>query len=447
MDTLTAARAQMEVSLAFHMIFAALGIGMPLLMVLAEWRALRTGEPHWRHLARKWAKATALTFAVGAVSGTALSFELGLLWPRFMAFSGGIIGPAFALEGYAFFIEAIFLGLYLYGWERLSPRAHLWAGVAVAFSGMMSGVLVVAANAWMQNPVGFTLGADGQLADVNPLAPFMSPAWFQMSLHSTLSCYIATAFAAAGVYAVGLLRGRRDAYHRGALSLALAVGTVTALLQPLSGDLSAKHVAEHQPAKLAAMEAHFETERRADLIIGGIPDAETGEVAGAIRIPGLLSFMAFGDFDAEVRGLSSFPEDERPNVLITHLAFQVMVGSGLALIGLGLWFWLMRWRKREPGIWMLRAVVVASPLGFLALQAGWIVTEVGRQPWIVYGVMRTRDGVTPVADVPLTLFGFSLLYLGLGIALAYLLRRLATGAPRSASTTAQTDAAEVAHAR
>ena len=443
MDTLTAARAQMEVSLAFHMVFAALGIGMPLLMVLAEWRWLRTGREHWRHLARKWAKATALTFAVGAVSGTALSFELGLLWPRFMAFAGGIIGPAFALEGYAFFIEAIFLGLYLYGWDRLSPRAHLWAGVAVAVSGMMSGVLVVAANAWMQNPVGFEL-VDGRPVNVNPFAPFLSPAWFQMSLHSTLSCYIATGFAAAGVYAMGMLRGRRDDYHRAALTLSLGLATVTALLQPLSGDLSAKHVAEHQPAKLAAMEAHFETERGASLVIGGIPNAETGEVRWAIRIPKLLSFMSFGDFDAEVKGLNDFPQDERPNVLISHLAFQVMVGCGLALIGLGLWFWFVRWRRREPGVWLLRAILIGSPLGFLALQAGWIVTEVGRQPWVVYGVMRTSEGVTPVDGVPATLFGFSLLYLILGVALALLLRSLATGAPPSIPPAA---AKEVAHAR
>ena len=462
MDTLTAARAQMEVSLAFHMVFAALGIGMPLLMVAAEWRWLRTGRRHWRDLARKWAKATALTFAVGAVSGTALSFELGLLWPRFMAFAGGVIGPAFALEGYAFFIEAIFLGLYLYGWDRLSPRAHLLAGVAVAFSGMMSGVLVVAANAWMQNPVGFEM-AGGRVTEVNPFAPFLSPAWFHMSLHSTLSCYVATGFAAAGVHALGLLRGRRDDYHRGALTLSLAVATVAALLQPLSGDLSAKHVARRQPAKLAAMEAHFRTERGAPLVIGGIPDTEAGEVRGAIRIPKLLSFMAHGDFDAEVRGLEEFPEDERPNVLIAHLAFQVMVGCGFALIGLGLWFWLVRWRRREPGRWLLRAIVIGSPLGFLALQAGWIVTEVGRQPWVVYGVMRTADGVTPVEGVPATFFGFSVLYTVLGVALAFLLRRLATGAPadstdgpssagsvsvdstETGSTSA--DGPEVAHAR
>jgi cytochrome bd ubiquinol oxidase subunit I len=440
MDTLTAARAQMEVSLAFHMVFAALGIGMPLLMVLAEWRWLRTGQPHWRDLARKWGKATALTFAVGAVSGTALSFELGLLWPRFMAFAGAVIGPAFALEGYAFFLEAIFLGLYLYGWERLSPRAHLLAGAAVALSGMLSGVLVVAANAWMQTPVGFTL-ADGALTDIDPLAPFRAPAWLHMALHSTLSCYIATGFAAAGVYAAGMLRGRRDAYHRAGLTLSLALATATALLQPLSGDLSAKQVAEHQPAKLAAFEAHFRTEAGAPLLVGGIPDEEAGTVRGAVRLPKLLSFLAHGDFDATVRGLEEFPADERPNVLISHLAFQVMVGCGLALIGLGAWFWLVRLRKREPGRWLLRAVVAGSPLGFLALQAGWIVTEVGRQPWVVYGVMRTRDGVTPVAGVPATLFGFSLLYLVLGTALALLLRKLATGEPKSAPPTAE----EVAH--
>lgn len=436
MDTLTAARMQMEVSLAFHMFFAALGIGMPLLMVLAEWRWMRTGEEHWRQLARKWGKATALTFAVGAVSGTALSFELGLLWPRFMAFSGAIIGPAFALEGYAFFIEAIFLGLYLYGWDRLSPRAHLLSGVAVAFSGMLSGVLVVAANAWMQNPVGFDL-VDGKPLNVNPLAPFLSPAWPQMALHSTLSCYVATGFAAGGVYAAGLLRGRRDTYHRSGLALALAVGTVAAVAQLVSGDLSARHVARHQPAKLAAMEAHFHTERGAPLIIGGIPSAETGEVRGAIRIPGLLSFMAFGSFDAEVKGLNDFPADERPNVLITHLAFQVMVGCGIALIVLGLCYWIVRWRRREPGRTLLRAVLIGSPLGFLALQAGWIVTEVGRQPWVIYQVMRTADGVTPIDGVPATLFGFTLLYLALGTALIVLLRGLATGSPP----------AEVPHAR
>ncbi|HET6228969.1 MAG TPA: cytochrome ubiquinol oxidase subunit I [Longimicrobiaceae bacterium] len=444
MDTLTAARTQMEVSLAFHMVFAALGIGMPLMMAIAEGLWLRTGRPHYRDLARKWAKATALTFAVGAVSGTALSFELGLLWPRFMRFAGGIVGPAFALEGYAFFLEAIFLGLYLYGWEKLSPRAHWLSGVAVAASGMASGILVVAANAWMQTPAGFRGVVDGQAVGVSPFAPFLSPAWFQMSLHSTVSCYVATGFAAGGVYALGMLRGRRDAYHRSGLGIALAVAAVTGVLQPLSGDISAKNVARWQPAKLAAMEAHFRTGARVPLLIGGIPDAANDTVRWAIRIPRGLSFLATGDADATVRGLDAFPRDERPNVLISHLAFQVMVGCGTALAALGMIFWIARWRKREDARLLLWALLAASPLGFLALEAGWIVTEVGRQPWVVYGVMRTADGVTPVGEVPATLFGFSVLYLALGIALALLLRRLATGAPASDETVDVTQTPEVA---
>jgi cytochrome bd ubiquinol oxidase subunit I len=424
MDVLTAARLQMEVSLGFHMFFAALGIGMPLLMLVAEWRWLKTGRVHYRDLAKTWGKATALTFAVGAVSGTALSFELGLLWPRFMELAGGVIGPAFALEGYAFFIEAIFLGLYLYGWDRLTPRAHWWTGVPVAVSGMMSGVLVVAANAWMQAPVGFELTDAGALAGSDPLAPFRSPAWIHMALHSTLSCYVATGFAVAGVYATGMLRGRRDAYHHSALSIALAVGAVTALLQPLSGDWSAREMAKYQPAKLAAAEAHFETSSHVPLMIGGLPDEE-GNVRYALHIPNALSFMIGRSAETVVVGLNDFPRDERPPVAITHIAFQVMVGCGFALIFVALWYWLGRWRRRTEGRALLALLLLASPLGFIALQAGWIVSEVGRQPWVIYGIMRTADGVTPVAGVPVTFFGFSVLYLVLGVALVLLLRGLA----------------------
>ncbi len=425
MDTLTAARAQMEVSLAFHMVFAALGIGLPLLMVIAEGLGLRTGQQHYLDLARKWSKATALTFAIGAVSGTALSFELGLLWPQFMEFAGGIIGPTFALEGFAFFIEAIFLGLYLYGWKRLSPRAHWLTGIPVAISGMLSGVLVVAANAWMQTPAGFTL-ENGVATNISPIAPFLAPAWLHMALHSTLSCYIATGFAVAAVYAMGMLRGRHDAYHRSALTISLALATITALLQPISGDISGKQVAQHQPAKLAAMEAHFETTANADLIIGGIPNPETGEVIGALKIPSLLSFIAKGDSDAVVQGLNDFPPDQRPNVYLAHFSFQIMVGAGIALIVIGLWYWVQRRRKRvEQSRWLQRALVLSGFLGFLALEAGWIVTEVGRQPWVIYDVMRTSEGVTPVSEVPLTFYGFSLLYTLLGIVLVYLLRQLA----------------------
>jgi cytochrome d ubiquinol oxidase subunit I len=424
MDALAAARLQMEVSLGFHMIFAALGIGMPVLMLIAEAQWLRTGETHYRDLARTWGKATALTFAVGAVSGTALSFELGLLWPRFMALAGGVIGPAFALEGYAFFIEAIFLGLYLYGWDRLSPRAHWWSGVPVAVSGLMSGILVVAANAWMQAPVDFTLASDGSLASSHPLAAFRSPAWLHMALHSSLSCYIATGFAVAGVYAAGMLRGRLDAYHHSALGIALAVGTIAALVQPLSGDWSARSMADYQPAKIAAAEAHFETSSHVPLLVGGIPAADD-DVRYAIRIPSGLSILLGRSPDHVVTGLDQFAVAERPPVLLTHIAFQIMVACGFALIGVGVWFWLVRRRRRDEPVWLLRIVLLAAPLGFLALEAGWIVTEVGRQPWVIYGVMRTAAGVTPRADVPLTLFGFTVLYLLLGAALVALLRGLA----------------------
>lgn len=434
MDSLAAARAQMEVSLGFHMVFAALGIGLPLLMLLAEGLWLRTRQPQYRDLARKWGKATALTFAIGAVSGTALSFELGLLWPRFMGFAGAIIGPAFTLEAYAFFIEAIFLGLYLYGWDRLAPRTHWLTGIPVAASGMLSGVLVVAANSWMQTPVGFTL-KNGQPSDINPLAPFINPSWAQMALHSTLSCYIATGFAVAGVYALGLLRGRADAYHRAGLTIALAVATAAALFQPISGDISARNVAQYQPAKLAALEAHFVTQRGAPLIVGGIPDPKTGTVKWGVVIPKGLSFLATHDVNAVVKGLNDFPRDQWPAVALVHSAFDLMVGSAFALIALGLWFWLTLWRRRSiasqpiANRWLLRALLIGSPLGFLALEAGWIVAEAGRQPWVIYQVMRTAQGVTPAHGVPITFLGFSVMYIGLGVTLTLLLRRLATGAP------------------
>ncbi len=437
MDALTAARAQMELSLGFHMVFAALAIGLPPLMLAAEALHLRTGRAHYLALAKTWSKAAALLFVIGAVSGTALSFELGLLWPRFMQLAGPIVGPAFALEGFAFFLEAIFVGLYLYGWERLTPRQHFLCGLPVAFFGMLSGVLVVGANAWMQAPRGFLRIERGVALGVEPLALFRNPAWPQMALHSTLACYVSVGFLVAGVYAVAMLRGRRDPYVKSALSLAMALGTLAAVLQPLSGDRAAKAVAVNNPAKLAAMEAHFETARGAPLLIGGVPDPAHERVDFALRVPRALSFLAHGDLDAEVIGLHDVPLDERPNVLICHFAFQVMVFGGMGCLGAGALYQLVRWRTRRraraaggasrplPPRWLLWVVALASPLGVLALEAGWIVTEAGRQPWVVYRILRTRDAVTPVADVALTFWGFGALYVGLALGLIVLLRRLA----------------------
>jgi cytochrome d ubiquinol oxidase subunit I len=422
MSDLLAARAQMGLSLAFHIIFAVIGMAMPLLMVLAERRWLRTGDAVYLALAKRWAKGTAILFAVGAVSGTVLSFELGLLWPRFMEFAGPIIGIPFSLEGFAFFTEAIFLGVYLYGWDRVPRTAHLLAGVGVAMSGVASGIFVVIANAWMNAPTGFTL-ADGVAVDVDPLAAMANPAALSQTIHMTLAAYAATGFAVAGIHAFLLLRQPASRFHRAALTIALLVGAPAALLQPLSGDLSARYVARHQPAKLAAMEALFETHAGAPLVIGGWPDVEARRTRYAIEIPRALSLLAFHDPDAEVKGLDAVPRDEWPNVVLVHLSFQVMVAIGTTLALLALWAAWLGWRRVDFGSRrrFLMALACASPLGFVAVEAGWFVTELGRQPWVIYGVLKTADAVTPMPGLVVPFTAITLLYLFLGGVVAWLL--------------------------
>ena len=412
----------MAMSLAFHIIFAVLGIGMPLLMVLAEREWMRTGEAVWLDLAKRWAKGTAILFAVGAVSGTVLSFELGLLWPGFMEYAGAIIGMPFSLEGFAFFTEAIFLGVYLYGWNRLTPRAHWWSGVAVTVSGTISGVFVVLANAWMNAPTGFRL-VDGRPVDIDPIAAMLNPAALPQALHMTLAAFAATGIAIAGISAVALRRDPTIRVHRAALRLALWVAVPASLLQVVSGDLSAKFVAEHQPVKLAAMEGHFETARGAALRIGGIPDEAAGVTRYAIEVPTMLSVLAFGDPDAEVKGLEAVPRDEWPPVLITHLAFQVMVGLGTLMAIASLWV-VMCWVRRRDVVADRRLLTLLAwlmPAGFIAVEAGWVVTEVGRQPWIIQGVMRTADAVTPMPGLAAPFALFTLLYLFLGTVVCWLL--------------------------
>jgi cytochrome bd ubiquinol oxidase subunit I len=431
MPDLLAARSQMAVSLGFHIIFAVIGIGMPVLMVVAERRFQKTRDPLFLELAKRWAKGTAILFAVGAVSGTVLSFELGLLWPEFMQFAGPVIGMPFSLEGFAFFTEAIFLGIYLYGWDRISPRAHLIAGIMVAVSGAASGIFVVTANAWMNAPTGFEL-VNGRIFHVDPIAGMLNPMAFQQTLHMTLAAYAATGFAVAGIHAFLLLFDNENAFHRRALAIALLVGAPAAVVQPLSGHHSAQVVAERQPAKLAAMEAHFETGRRAPILLGGWPDIEKKETRYAIPIPGGLSFLAFGDPDAEVKGLEAFPPQVWPPVAIVHYAFQLMVALGtyLALVGLwGIWLALRR-ADHASHRWFLRAVAVSAPLGFIAIEAGWTVTEVGRQPWIVYGILRTAEAVTPMPGLIVPFLGFTLLYCFLGVIVAWLLYSQIIRSPR-----------------
>ena len=433
MPDLLAARSQMAMSLGFHIIFAMVGIAMPVLMVVAERRWRRTGDRIYLDLAHRWAKGTAILFAVGAVSGTVLSFELGLLWPTFMEHAGPIIGMPFSLEGFAFFTEAVFLGLYLYGWERISPRAHLAAGWAVAVSGMLSGVFVVTANAWMNSPVGFRW-VDGRAVDIDPIAAMLGPAALPQVVHMTLAAYASTGLVVAGIHALRLLRQPRNAFHRRALSVALLIGAPAALLQPIAGDQSARFVAHYQPVKLAALEGHFRTQRGAPLRIGGWPDEAAGETRWALEIPYGLSLLAFKDPHAEVKGLLDFPRAEWPPVAIVHVAFQVMVGLGtfMALVS-AVALWLM-WRRRDLARhrWLLRALVLTAPMGFICTEAGWVVTEVGRQPWIIQGVMRTAEAVTPMPGLVVPFLVFTALYVGLGLVVAWLLYQQVARSPATA---------------
>jgi cytochrome bd ubiquinol oxidase subunit I len=423
MDDLLAARSQMAMSLAFHIIFAAIGIAMPLLMIIAEWKWLRSKDEIYLTLAQRWAKGTAILFAVGAVSGTVLSFELGLLWPGFMGYAGSIIGMPFSLEGFAFFTEAIFLGIYLYGWKRVPPRAHLFAGAMVAVSGALSGIFVVIANAWMNAPTGFRL-VDGKPVDIDPIAAMLNPAAFSQTLHMTLAAYAATGFAVAGIHAFMLRRDRTNRFHRAALAIALLVGGVGAILQPLSGDSLAKSVARTQPVKLAAFEGHYQTEPGAPIRLPGI------------EIPYLLSILAYGDPNAVVKGLNEFPVADRPPVAIVHIAFQLMVACGVAMMLVALWAaWrYLRGRRNQKWLeskWFLQLLIIAAPLGFIAIETGWVVTEVGRQPWIINGVMRTSEAVTPMPRLIVPFLTFTVLYIFLAVITVFLLLRQVAASPKN----------------
>ncbi len=430
MDTLTAARSQMAMSLAFHIVFAVIGMAMPVLMVVSECLWLRTRDSVYLDLTRRWARGTAVCFAVGAVSGTVLSFELGLLWPSFMAYAGAIIGMPFSLEGFAFFLEAIFLGIYLYGWKRVRPTMHLLSGIVVAVGGALSGVFVVTANAWMNTPTGFRL-VNGTPTDIDPVRAMLNPAAGAEVLHMLLAAYAAVGFAVAGIHARMLLSKRRSAFNRRALLVALLVGAPAAIAQPLSGDFAARVVARTQPVKLVAMEGQFQTERGAPLRIGGVPDQASGTTRYALEIPGGLSWMAYGSPNALVLGLNAFPRADWPPIAIVHVAFQIMVGIGAALAGLGLWAgWLaLRRRAFAEAPLFLGALVAATPLGFIAVEAGWVVTEVGRQPWIITGLMRTSDAVTSVPVLTWSFTAFTLLYICLAAIVAVVLRRQVLAAP------------------
>lgn len=424
MDDFLAARSQMALSLGFHIIFACIGMVMPFFMAIAHYKWLKTRKPVYKNVTKAWSKGVAIFFATGAVSGTVLSFELGLLWPSFMEHAGPIFGMPFSLEGTAFFIEAIALGFFLYGWGKFNPWFHWFTGVVVGISGLASGILVVSANAWMNSPAGFDY-SNGQYLNIDPIKAMFNDAWFSQALHMTLAAFVATGFAVAGVHALMILKGRNIVFHQKAFRIAAIFATIAAVLQPLSGDISAKDVAKRQPAKLAAMEAHFHTESNAPLIVGGLVNERKSEVKYALKIPSLLSWMAHGDSKAEVIGLDRIPNEHHPPVAITHYSFQVMVGLGMLMLLLALIYFIALWKRRAwlTSRWLLQLFIWATPLGFIAIEAGWMVTEIGRQPWIINGVMRTADAVTPMPGIVYSFYLFTAVYISLSCIVIFLLYR------------------------
>lgn len=421
MDNLIAARATMAFSLGFHIIFAAIGMTMPLFMSAAHFLFLRKKDPAYLELTKMWLKGVAIFFAVGAVSGTVLSFELGLLWPGFMKHAGPIIGMPFSWEGTAFFLEAIAIGLFLYGWKRMKPWVHWATGLAVGISGFASGIFVVAANGWMNAPGGFDW-IEGAAHNIDPVKAMFNRAWLHQTIHMQLAALQAVGFAVAGIHAFLHLRGRAQALNLKAVKIALVFGASAALVQPFAGHFAGQRVAQLQPAKLAALESHFKTGPRAPLYIGGIPDMETQTMRAGIPLPGMLSFIAFNDVNAEVAGLDQFPREDWPHVTIVHIAFQIMVAIGMAMAFVALLFFVCLRRRHFPR-WYLRLLVAFIPLGMIAIEAGWIVTEVGRQPWIIYGIMRTKDAVTPVPGMVYHFYLFLGLYLVLWCVTGWLFHR------------------------
>jgi cytochrome d ubiquinol oxidase subunit I len=424
MNDFIAARSQMALSLGFHIIYSCIGMVMPVFMAISHYKYLKTKDPIYKNITQAWSKGVAIFFATGAVSGTMLSFELGLLWPEFMKHAGPIFGIPFSLEGVAFFIEAIALGFFLYGWNRFNKWFHWCTGVVVGVSGIISGILVTAANAWMNSPSGFDY-VNGQYIHIDPIKAMFNDSWFSEALHMTIAAFSATGFAVAGIHALMIYKKRNIEFHTKAFKIAVAFAAVAAILQPLSGDISAKNAAKRQPAKSAAMEALFHTQSYAPFIIGGMPDTANKKVNYGIAIPGLLSFLEHDNFKQEVKGLDAIPAIDQPPVAITHYAFQIMIGTGMVMMLGGVLYFIAIWKKRKWLLkeWFLKLFIIATPLGFIAVEAGWTVTEVGRQPWILQGIMRTSEAVTPMPGIHYSFYLFGFVYFTLSLAVIFLLSR------------------------
>jgi cytochrome d ubiquinol oxidase subunit I len=416
-DYLLEARQMQAMSFAVHIPLVCFGIAFPALVLFLEGLWLRTGDPLYRALAKRWSKAMLILFAIGVVTGTILSFEMGLLWPEFMATFGDVFGLAFGIEGFSFFIEAIFIAIYVYGWEHLPPRVHFGAGIPIVAAGLCGSFMVISVNGWMNHPEGFAIRA-GQVVDVDPIdALFNANLWHEL-VHMYLAGFIVAGFLVAGVYSYGWLRGRRDRHHRVGIVVALSVAALATPAQLLVGDWAARTVAERQPVKLAAFEGLEETTEGAPF-----------SLPGGIEIPKLLSLLAFHDPNATVTGLDSVPEEDRPPTGVVKLSFRLMVFIGTALAALGAWFLWVWWRHgrlpRSP--WFHRALVASGPLAVVALVAGWVTTEVGRQPWVVYEVMRTESAVTGASGIPVGFAALALVYAGLATVAFVMLRRFSRG--------------------
>jgi cytochrome d ubiquinol oxidase subunit I len=424
-DYLLEARQMQALSFAVHIPLVCFGVAFPAMLMFVEWLYLRTGDELYRVLAKRWTKVMVALFAVGVITGTILSFEMGLLWPNFMATFGSVFGLGFAVEGFSFFVEAIFIGIYVYGWNRLSPRAHFASGIPIVISGFTGSLMVISVNAWMNHPSGFRLSG-GEAVDVDPVAALFgnSYLWHEV-IHMYLAAYIVAGFLVAGAYAFGRLRGRWGRYERTALAIPLTVAALAAPVQVLVGDWNGREVADAQPTKLAAIEGLPDTTSGASLhLLGWYTD---DQVKYGVAIPKLLSLLAFHDPNATVQGLDTVAENDRPPVNVVRVAFQTMVGIGTLLAMIGAVFLVVRVRrKRLPeSTWFYRALVIAGPLSVVALICGWVTTEVGRQPWVVYDVMRTSEAVTGAGGIPVGYATLALVYLGVGMGVAWILRRLA----------------------
>jgi cytochrome d ubiquinol oxidase subunit I len=418
------ARNQMAISLGWHIILACFGVAFPTMIYVVHRRGIVRDDPVALGLARRWSKVAAVLFAIGAVSGTVLSFEMGLLWPGLMGPYGDVLGLPFAFEGLAFFTEAIFIGIYLYGWGRIPPRRHLAMLIPMAMAGVVGSFCVLAVNAWMNEPTGFRI-VRGEVTDVNPWrAMFNDRVWLQFA-HMWVGAFMMVGFVVAGVYAAGMLQGRRDAHHRLGFTVPFVFATVAAVAQPLVGHLLGLRVGDSQPAKLAAFELATETERPSPLRIGGL--LIDGQVRFAIDIPRIGSLIARNSFTKPVQGLNTIPDANEPPINLTHVAFQSMVAIGTLLALAVVIFWLARWRGRDliDNRWFLWFAVVAGPLAVAAIEFGWIATEVGRQPWTVWDVLRTTDAASRSSGLWWSLAGVVIVYLGMTVGAYVVLRSMA----------------------